>query len=99
MRVLPVRVKNQFWGLCGHNVMGLIDSIEKKRFEGTFDGDLINHDLLLATMSGMVREIERLQLELNDANKNKCGPECKCKVDPVSKEKTQDQPQEDIITD
>lgn len=99
MKVLPVRVKNQFWGLCGHNVMNLIDSIEKKRFEGTFDGDLINYDLLLVTISGMVREIERLQIELNDVKNNICGSDCKCnKVDSVSKVKTQNQ-LEDIITD
>jgi len=104
MKVLPIRVKNQFWAQTGHNIMELITIIENKRFEGTFDGD-IDYGKLLFNFSGMIREIERLQItnnnlqkELDDMKKDCCG-ECKCQVDPASVEKKQDQPAGDVITD
>ena len=106
MKILPVRVKNQFWSQCGHNVMGLITIIENKRFQGTYEDD-IDLGKLLFNMTGMIREIERLQIENNNIKvelenfkKDDCGPGCKCKVDPVPPiEEKQDQLAADVITD
>ena len=81
MKVNPIKVKNQFWGLFGHKVMELVTKVEEKRFEGSFDGD-IDYSQLLFNMNGMIREIERLQIENNNLKAEGCGPDCKCKKEP-----------------
>jgi len=105
MKILPIRVKNQFWSQCGHNVMGLVTEIENKRFQGMPEDD-IDYGKLLFNMTGMIREIERLQIENNNLQididnlvKNECSPP-RDEVEPTSPiEEKQDQPAADVITD
>jgi len=98
MKVHPIKVKNQFWGLFGHKIMELVSKVEEKRFEGTFDGDL-DYSQLLFNMNGMIREIERLQIENNNLKNEGCGSDCKCKKEPIQKHNESVQEDEDQITD
>jgi len=105
MKILPIRTRNQYWAQCGHNVMELIEVIENKRFQGNPDGD-IDYGKLLFNMSGMIREIERLQIENNNIKtememfkKEGCGTGCNCKVDPAPPIKEEQEQPADVITD
>jgi len=99
MKVLPIKVKNQFWGLFGHKIIELVTKIEEKRFEASYEGDL-DYSQLLFNMNGMIREIERLQIENNNLRAEGCGTDCKCKKE-VAQETPEQTPseEEDQITD
>lgn len=98
MKVNAIKVKNQFWGLFGHKIISLIEKIEQKRFEGSFDGD-IDYSQLLFNINGMIREIERLQIELNNSKHEMCN-NCKCKKEPATEiSKQVPSTEEDQITD
>ena len=98
MAIKGMMVDNQWWASYGAKVEELLENVDRKRFLGTYEGD-IDLDQILFLWQGMIREADRLQTQVNQL-KGKISDLETEKTDIVEHDKPEEnKSKEDFITE
>lgn len=64
-KVRNLRCNNEWWNSYGQRVISLLDIVEEKRFQNTYEGD-VNYTEVIFILQGLIFALETAQLEADN---------------------------------